>query len=46
MVKENPEIDINNVIMMNFSFSQVPDIILKLMFVEPGQFNLVGNATP
>ena len=35
-----------NVMMMNFSFSQVPDIILKLMFVEPGQFNLAGNATP
>ncbi len=35
-----------NVMMMNFSFGQVPDIILKLMFVEPGQFNLAGNATP
>ncbi len=33
-----------NVMMMNFSFSQVPDIILKLMFVEPGQFNLTGNS--
>ncbi len=35
-----------NVMMMSFSFSQVPDIILKLMFVEPGQFNLAGNAPP
>ena len=36
----------NNVMMMNFSFIQAPDIILKLMFVDPGQFNLAGNATP
>ena len=34
-----------NVMMMSFSFSQSPDIILKLMFVEPGQFDLAGNAT-
>ncbi|MCZ6526544.1 MAG: hypothetical protein O6928_08355 [Gammaproteobacteria bacterium] len=32
-----------NVMMMSFSFSQSPDIILKLMFVEPGQFNLASN---
>ena len=30
-----------NVMMMNFSFSQVPDITLKLMFVEPSQFSFV-----
>ncbi len=36
----------SNVMMMNFSFIQAPDIILKLMFVDPGQFNLAGNATP
>ena len=36
----------NNVMMMNFSFIQAPDVILKLMFVDPGQFNLAGNATP
>ncbi len=36
----------SNVMMMNFSFIQTPDIILKLMFVDPGQFNLAGNATP
>ncbi len=35
-----------NVMLMSFSFSQAPEIILKLMFVEPGQFNLVGNASP
>ncbi len=35
-----------NVMMMSFSFSQTPDIILKLMFVEPGQFNLSVNASP
>jgi len=34
-----------NVMMMCFSFIQAPDIILKLMFVEPGQFNFAGNAT-
>ncbi len=34
-----------NVMMMNFTFS-APDIILKFMFVDPGQFNLAGNATP
>jgi len=32
-----------NVMLMSFCFSQVPDINLKLMFVEPGQFNLTGN---
>ena len=32
-----------NVMLMSFRFSQVPDIILKLMFVEPSQFNLAGN---
>ena len=32
-----------NVMLMSFCFSQVPDIILKLMFVEPSQFNLAGN---
>jgi hypothetical protein len=32
-----------NVMMMSFSFNQAPDIILKLMFVEPGQFNFAGN---
>jgi hypothetical protein len=31
------------VMLMSFRFSQVPDIILKLMFVEPSQFNLAGN---
>ncbi len=30
-----------NVMMMSFSFSQTPDVVLKLMFVEPGQFNFV-----
>ncbi len=35
-----------NVMMMNFSFSQTPDVILKLMFVEPGQFETAVNATP
>jgi len=35
-----------NVMMMSFSFNQAPDIILKLMFVEPGQFNLAVNPTP
>ncbi len=35
-----------NVMLMSFSFNQAPDIILKLMFVEPGQFNLAGNASP
>ena len=34
-----------NVMMMSFSFSQAPDIILKLMFVDPGQFSLAGDAT-
>jgi hypothetical protein len=29
--------------MMNFSFSQRPDINLKLMFVEPSQFSFVEN---
>jgi len=28
-----------NVMMMSFSFSQPPDIVLKLMFVEPSQFS-------
>ena len=32
-----------NVMMMSFCFSQVPDIILKLMFFEPSQFNFAGN---
>jgi len=32
-----------NVMLMSFCFSQVPDIMLKLMFVEPSQFNLPGN---
>ncbi len=35
-----------NVMMMSFSFSQAPDIILKLMFVEPGQFETSVNARP
>ncbi len=35
----------SNVMMMNFSFIQIPDVILKLMFVDPGQFNLASNAT-
>ncbi len=35
-----------NVMLMSFSFNQAPDIILKLMFVEPGQFNHAGNASP
>ena len=35
-----------NVMMMSFSFSQTPDIILKLMFVEPSQFESAVNATP
>jgi hypothetical protein len=30
-----------NVMMMSFSFSQPPDVILKLMFVEPDQFSFV-----
>jgi len=34
-----------NVMMMSFSFSLAPDIILKLMFVDPSQFNCSGNAT-
>ncbi len=34
-----------NVMMMSFSLSQAPDIILKLMFVDPGQFSFAGNAT-
>ncbi len=32
-----------NVMMMNFSFSQTPDIVLKLMYVEPSQFSFVEN---
>ncbi len=32
-----------NVMMMNFSFSQTPDIVLKLMFVEPSQFSFVES---
>ncbi len=35
-----------NVMLMSFSFSQTPDIILKLMFVEPSQFESAVNATP
>ncbi len=35
-----------NVMMMSFSFSQTPDIILKLMFVEPSQFESAVNASP
>jgi len=37
-----------NVMMMSFSFSQSPDIVLKLMFVEPGQFSFVqaDNSDP
>ncbi len=35
-----------NVMMMSFSFSQTPDIILKLMFVEPGQFKSAVDASP
>jgi len=37
-----------NVMMMNFSFSQRPDINLKLMFVEPDQFSFtqVDNGKP
>ncbi len=34
-----------NMMMMNFSFG-APDVILKLMFVDPDQFNLAGNAIP
>ena len=34
-----------NVMMMSFSFSQAPDINLKLMFVDPVQFSFAGNAT-
>ena len=34
-----------NVMMMNFCFSQTPDIVLKLMFVDPGQFSMAGSAT-
>ena len=34
-----------NVMMMNFAFS-APDSTLKLMFVDPDQFNSAGNATP
>jgi len=40
VVKRDEQI---NVMMMSFSFSQTPDIILRLMYVEPGQFNLTGN---
>ena len=36
----------SNVMMMNFSFIQAPDIILKFMFVDPDQFSSAGNATP
>ncbi len=32
-----------NVMMMNFSFSQRPDINLKLMYFEPSQFSFVEN---
>ncbi len=32
-----------NVMMMSFSFSQSPDIVLKLMFFEPSQFSFVEN---
>jgi len=32
-----------NVMMMSFSFRQPPDIILKLMFVEPGQFSFADS---
>ena len=32
-----------NVMMMNFAFS-ASDITLKLMFVDPDQFNSAGNA--
>ncbi len=35
-----------NVMMMSFSFNQTPDIVLKLMFVEPGQFKFAVDATP
>jgi len=35
-----------NVMMMNFSFSQPPDVILKLMFFEPSQFSFADNASP
>ncbi len=35
-----------NVMMMSFSFRQTPDIILKLMFVEPGQFETAVDASP
>ncbi len=35
----------DNVMLMNFSFG-APDIILKLMFVDPDQFDLAGSATP
>ena len=34
-----------NVMMMSFSLSQAPVIILKLMFVDPGQFSFSGSAT-
>ena len=35
-----------NVMMMSFSFNQTPDIILKLMFVDPSQFKSAVDATP
>ncbi len=35
-----------NVMLMSFSFSQTPDIILKLMFVEPSQFKSAVDASP
>jgi len=35
-----------NVMLMSFSFSQTPDIVLKLMFVEPSQFKSAVDATP
>ncbi len=33
-----------NVMLMSLCFSQLPDIIIKLMFVDPGQFEIAGNA--
>ncbi len=36
----------SNVMMMNFSFIQAPDVILKFMFVDPDQFDFAGNETP
>ncbi len=32
-----------NVMLMNYSFSQMPNIVLKLMFFDPNQFSFIGE---